>query len=440
MKSSELYKQILTEIEDIRLIDTHEHLLSEKIRLGQKIDFFNWLTTYPSRDIVSAGLSTDQMERLLDSERPLDQRWSELSPFWKYIRTTGYGRALLLAARELFDIPDINETTYQELSQKISASNQGGWYNHVLKEQAKIDLAILNIIEFLDPTPLEEVDHCFFAPVLCMDDLLTPCNIIDITTIERKTGTAIHCIDDMLKAMDCTFERAVTAGVVGVKIDLAYRRSLNFERTTKSEAERVFNQLRRYPYRGPMLPIVPPVSWGEAKPLHDYLVHQMIHRSIELQLPIQIHTGLQSGNANFLTDANPLHLVNLLVEYREAKFDLFHVGYPYLGEMATLGKNFPSVYVDMCWLYMLSPWVARQTLHELIETIPCNKIFAFGGDHFLIEGAYSHARMARESVARVLTEKVEDRYLSEDEAMVIAHRLLRDNAIQFFDISTYLSM
>lgn len=84
----------------------------------------------------------------------------------------------------------------------------------------------------------------------------------------------------------------------------------------------------------------------------------------------------------------PLHLVNLLLEYREARFDLFHAGYPYQGEVAALGKNFPNVYVDLCWLHVISPWVARQTLHEWIETVPANKILGFGGDYLFVEGGF----------------------------------------------------
>ncbi len=55
-------------------------------------------------------------------------------------------------------------------------------------------------------------------------------------------------------------------------------------------------------------------------------------------------------------------------------------------------------------------------LHEAIETVPANKIFAFGGDYIVPEGSYGHSVMARRVVSRVLTEKVEDGYLTEEEA------------------------
>jgi len=429
---SKLHERISTEIETIPLIDTHEHLVSEETRLSQKIDLFYWFSHYASSDLVSAGMSEETLERLRDPDRPLSERWAEFAPVWEDARTTAYGRTLLLAARDLFDIYDINEATYQELSEKISASNYEGWYDHVLKDQANIALSILDPLEDFDPTPLEGINRRFFAPVIRLDDFVTACNRIELMALERKTGMMIHSLDDLLEAVGLASERAVAAGVVGVKVGLAYSRTLHFEKVARADAERVFNRISRYPLALNDVAQQPPVSWTEAKPLQDYLMHQVIRLAIEQHLPIQIHTGLQEGTGNFLANANPLHLVNLLIEYPEARFDLFHAGYPYQGEMATLGKNFRNAYVDLCWVHIISPWVARQTLHEWIETVPANKIFAFGGDYIFVEGAYAHSRMARSNVAQVLTEKVEAGYLTEDEAIAVGHKLLRENAARFF--------
>lgn len=434
MQTSELYRRILNEIEGIPLIDTHDHLMSEDLRLSRKIDLFHWFSDYPGVDLVSAGMAQSRLDGLLDSNRSLDERWLEFAPVWAYVRTTGYGRSVLLAARGLFGVNDINEQTYRELSEKISASNYKGWYNRVLKEQANIDLVILDPMESIDPTPLEKIDRRFFAPVFCADDFVTPCNRTELEALEFKTKVTIHSLDDLLKAIDVALDQAVAAGVVGVKVRLAYRRGLHFEKVVKGDAERIFNLLSYYPRRTYNRPIQPPVSWNDAKPLQDYLMHHVIRRAIDHNLPIQIHTGLQDGNGNFLVNSNPLHLANVFIEYPEARFAVFHAGYPYTGETATLAKNFPNVFVDLCWVHIISPWIARQTLHEWIELIPGNKIFAFGGDYIFVEGTYAHARMARDNVAKVLTEKVETDYLTEDEALRFAHGLLRDNAVQFFSL------
>jgi predicted TIM-barrel fold metal-dependent hydrolase len=157
------------------------------------------------------------------------------------------------------------------------------------------------------------------------------------------------------------------------------------------------------------------------------MFHQIVRAAVEREVPIQIHTGLQEGNGNILENSNPLLLTNLCLEYPQAKFDLFHGGYPFMGEALALAKNFSNVFLDLCWLYIISPSAGARMLHEAIETIPANKIFAFGGDFIIPEGSYGHSVMARRAVSRVLTEKVEDGYLTEDEAVALAQGMLRDN-------------
>ena len=99
-----------------------------------------------------------------------------------------------------------------------------------------------------------------------------------------------------------------------------------------------------------------------------------------------------------------------------------------------MAKNFSNVTADITWLPIISPEIARQLLHELIETVPGNKIMAFGGDAMTVEMAYGHARMARQVVSRVLSEKVAEGYLSENEAVALAWRMLRDNPASFYKL------
>jgi predicted TIM-barrel fold metal-dependent hydrolase len=219
--------------------------------------------------------------------------------------------------------------------------------------------------------------------------------------------------------MRAALDRYLLEGAVGIKIGIAYRRSLRFEKVAHGDAERVFAQLFSHLGEGP--------SWEEARPLQDYMFHRIIQAAVERDVPIQIHTGLQEGNGNVLENSNPLHLTNLCLEYGRAKFDLFHGGYPYTGELLALAKNFPNVYLDLCWLYIISPSAGARMLHEAIETVPSNKIFAFGGDFIIPEGAYGHSVMARRVVSRVLTEKVEDGYLTEEDATTLARCILRES-------------
>lgn len=271
-----------------------------------------------------------------------------------------------------------------------------------------------------------DMDQGLFAPVMRMDPYVDVRSRQDLNHLEAESGISIHALEDLVKALRTVMEENRIKGAVGVKSSLAYLRTLRYDKVTRHEAETAFNRIAIHLGEGP--------SFLEAKPLQDYMMHQVIRTAIDMRLPLQIHTGLQEGNENIITNSNPTHLINLLVEYREAKFDLFHGGYPYIHEWVTLAKNFPNVYADLCWVYIVSPTVGRELLNELIETVPGNKIMAFGGDSITVEIAFGHAVMARQQVARVLSEKVEEGYMGEEEAVLLARKILRDNPARLFNL------
>ncbi|MCB9502019.1 MAG: amidohydrolase family protein [Deferribacteres bacterium] len=124
-------------------------------------------------------------------------------------------------------------------------------------------------------------------------------------------------------------------------------------------------------------------------------MHRLVDLAEEFDLPMQIHTGLQAGNGNIITNSNPTHLTQLIMSHPRVDFCLFHGGYPYGGELAVLAKNFPNVYIDMCWSAIISPSYSKRYLHEWIETVPANKILAFGGDYSVVELVYAHSVMAK---------------------------------------------
>jgi len=414
------FKEIIKEeIYNIPIVDTHEHLMSEEERNSRPIDVFYFFAHYASSDLVSAGMPQSTLDKIRNPSIPLEERWRDFAPYWERSRNTAYAKALIVAVRDLFGIEDINEQTYREISEKLKESQRKGWYRYVLRERANIAIS-LQYVGTMD------VDRELFLPVAYYDHFITARSKWDINSLEKSYDVAIHSLDDFLRALDIAFERDVKAGAVGIKSGLAYSRILRYDKVSKSEAEALFNRIFSHLGEG--------LSWEEAKPLQDFIMHQVIKRAISYNLPITIHTGLQEGNGNIITNANPVHLVNLFLEYKEAKFDIFHGGYPYVSELATLAKNFQNVYIDMCWLHIISPAVSRRALHEWLETVPQNKIMGFGGDYIFVEGAYAHSRIARENIARVLIEKVEEGYLNEEEAIKIAFRLLRDNPKELFNL------
>ncbi len=439
-----LNEKIANAVNEIRIVDTHEHLMPEALRDEYAVDFGYLLAHYNTTDLVSSGMPLPLLQSvrlpmyryelvfnemlregkdILPPERDdlsLEERWQALEPYWERMRNTAYAKQTLLAIKDIFGFDDLNGETYAPISQAIAESRVENWYGKVMKEMAKIDLSVVDI-------HTTAVDREHFVPAMRMDYIISVRTRTELDRIESEEDVAIHSLDDLVRAMRSAMERAVGNGAVAIKSALAYRRPLRYEKVTLQEAETAFNKVAADTGHGP--------SWTEAKPLQDFMMHQVIRQAVEAEIPMQIHTGLHESNESIVYNSNPTLLVNLFMEYREARFDLFHGGYPYIHEWATLAKNFANVYADMTWLEIISPSVSRGLLHELIETVPGNKIAAFGGDAITVEMAYAHAKMTREVVSRVLSEKVAEGYMKEAEAVSLARKILRDNPIELFQLS-----
>ena len=65
---------------------------------------------------------------------------------------------------------------------------------------------------------------------------------------------------------------------------------------------------------------------------------------------------------------------------------------------------------------------------------PNAKIFGFGGDYSIVEEVYGHLQIAREDIAAVLAGKVRGGGWTRADASLVARRLMRDNAAEFYGI------
>jgi hypothetical protein len=426
-RSSGLRQQLLAGLDKIEAVNTHEHIIPESERTSQQIDFFTLAGHYAINDVISAGLSREAATRINQRDTPTAEKWRLFEPFWKPARFTGYGQALRIAVRDIYGFDEISGDTLPRINDAIAAKNRMGLYRHVLKEKARIRFSVLD--DYWNARPVAP-DAEFFVLARKFDRFVTPASRDDVQQLEKITDVSISTLAGLRQALEKSFEQSLAAGMVTVKSTIAYNRELLFRETPEKEAAGDLELLlrggrelpqgfRRY-YERPF------------RKLEDYMFHQVIRLAEAHQLPMQIHTGLHAGNGNFIANSNPTHLTNLFFLYPAMRFDLFHISYPYQGELSVLAKLFPNVHVDFCWAHIISPTVSRRTLHEMLETVPVNKLFGFGGDYRYPELSYAHAKMARENIAQVLAEKIEEGFCAEEEGVEIGRMLLHDNPARLF--------
>ena len=409
-------------VNTLELVSTHDHLVSQKdLKNHSTLDFMLLLHHYADDDIKSAGMSKPQFAELLTDKYSVNEKWALVKPFWEASKNTAYGRVVLLTIDELYGIKDLNDDTVEELSELIKKSyDNTSWYDYVLKDRAKIKYAIMDVGS-------RRMEDEMFVYVEKFDQFVRIHSKEDLLAISKDYKADLTNIDSFSSALEEAFQLALERGIVGVKTALAYHRPIKYENVPREKAGNVFNMIMDSPLEKVF-------DFEDVKPLQDYMMHRIIGLAGKHDLTIQIHTGLQAGDGNIITNANPALLANLFLEYRDVRFSIFHGGYPYGGELSTLAKNFRNVYLDMSWLYIISPSYSERYLHEWLETVPANKIMAFGADYHNVENAFGHSLMARMVVSKVLIEKVRTGYLTEQEAKQIAERLLYKNALEIFRI------
>lgn len=405
-------------IDAMHVVDTHEHLSPETALKGSETLDFMWLFHhYADDDIKSAGMSKSQFNTLLTDSLTTAEKWRIMKPFYKMSFNTAYNRTTMLACDKLFGISELNEKSVEELSRQVKKAYSTSWYETILRNKCRIDFLI-------NDAGRNENDPAYYRYTKRFGYFNLDSRE-KINLVARQQGTVIKTLDDLENTLRTEFQKSLKEGITVIKNSVAYFRTLYFEDVPKAEAERVFLKIMNSQSA---------LSMATVQPLSDYMMHRLLDLAAEKDIPVQIHTGLQAGDGNFITNSNPALLSNLFIKYRNVRFILFHGGYPYGGEYGTLAKNFRNVYLDLCWLYIISPSYSERYLNEWLETVPAGKIMAFGGDYENVENVYGHLLLAKEIIGNVLTEKVKKRYLSEPEAIRIAQMILHDNAIRVFNL------
>lgn len=425
------YTQLYDHIAGLTIVDTHEHLPFEADRPKNDDVLCEWLTHYFSCDLISAGLSDEGLQAARDSSKDIHERWKIVEPYWHAAESTGYGRALTLAARDIYGIEKISAETIGELNEAfVAAREKGNHFAYVLKEKSKIAISVRDTL----PLPYYETEDPFVF-TMRTDGFIYPAHYSHMRNVGAEVDIEIHSLQDWMEATRRHIEKYLNGDtrVVCLKSGLAYTRSLRYDKVTYADAERAFNLF----LADDSLPDCRPAGKAQ-KVFSDWMMHHTCRVADDNKLIYQIHTGLQEGVGNIIYDANPALLSNLFLEYRNARFDVFHLGYPYIMEMGNLAKNFRNVYIDMCWGHVISPEASRRALVEWLDAVPANKISAFGGDYCFIDGVYGHQLLARQNVAAALAQKVDDGSISLARAKEIAQWVFVDNPVQLLKLQKYI--
>ncbi len=416
-------QKLIDGMSEMDIIDCHEHLPPEKQRTDSPQDVFTLFSHYTRCDLFSAGMDRasyqdipsfgmngrKEYESLFDYSIPLEKRWRTFEPYWRRIRHGSYARAAILTAKLVYDFDDINEQTYQELSEKIAAENTPGIYRRMLCDRCRIRAALTQCSSTEVERPLVPV-----MPGRMLSQIRTR-QLLDKLAADLGQETPVD-LDGYLHLGKAYLDKWVAQGAIGIKFvsqpNLPPDRSL---------AEAAFKRM----VAGEEL--VPDAQAFEV--LENFVMHQVIDMAAELGLVIAVHAGIWGDFRNL----DCKHMLTIAPGHPQATFDLYHLGMPAVRDCIVIAKNLPNVYLNLAWCHIISQAQTCSGVDELLDQVPINKVLAFGGDYGRsVEKVVGHLHMAREDFAAVFGRRIDRGRMSFDEAMEILRMWFWENPLDLY--------
>ncbi|MBP1601449.1 MAG: hypothetical protein H6Q06_1600 [Acidobacteria bacterium] len=413
-------------VESTPIVDTHEHLIEEEVRLkggSRRIRANDWsclLSHYLDSDLTTCGMPRKTLDAFLGPETEPSQKWPLLEPYWPRVRHTGYGQAVEIAMRRLYGIDRLSGETAGRVQQGYEHRLKPGFYKTVLQDMGRIESCQVNSLE----SPFSESRQ----PLLLMQDIsflgmhIGP----DIDSYAGKAGIAVSDLQDWHRVIDWWFQ---TYGpyAVAVKSQAAYSRNIDYEDVPAEQVQAIFKSRLNHD----------PLANADRKRLEDHLFWYCVRRATEHELPVKIHTGYYAGAGTMPLSRvaqNAAAASDLCRVAPNARFVFMHIDYPYYEPMIALAKHYANCYVDMCWAWLMSPVASVNFLKQYLVTAPANKVLTFGGDYIPVEPVLGHVVLARKGIARALTGLVDEGWLDLESALSLADPIMRGNARALFNL------
>jgi hypothetical protein len=426
---SSFYNRLWTELEQIKIIDTHEHW-RPPAQWNEAIEKTNVLIPHQFGGCYLYGLPAK-----------LDVKgWLEHLNWYK---NTAYLKSMLWSIEELYGLePPVTIEYLEQLDAKLKELYQDDPVGHmkdVIENHMYLDMAILNIdidahVEMSTKIP---AIHAAAGIPAVMDGIQVPRQITPGSSLVYRFAAEhldmqpsdFHGLDVYRDATKKLLDYFKTSGnYICLKNQCAYTRPLYFPEPDEdtSSIAKLYNK--------------PRVEQQDLWKFGDYMFHFMLEwTAMNWKVPVQMHTGLARM---YFGDSNAINMSHLYEKFPDLKFDLFHGNYPY-NNLAGMLHQISNITADLCWLPIISPTACQRTLTELIEvgtmvgsgidSLPGARTSVFGGDCQTVEGSYGALLMAKDVVIRTLEDlHARGIVVTEADAIDLAEQVLHGNPKRIF--------
>jgi glucuronate isomerase len=423
--SSSLVQEILTPLEQLRLIDPHTHInpLSAASKTLADILGYHYYTELAH----SAGLSRDRIEE--PGISPKD-KVARLVPYLATIENTAQYSWLLEMCRVFFDFQEdrITRANWEKLyDRSLAVMAAPGWEQAVLQKSGLDQVYLTN--DFDDP--LQGFDTRFYVPCLRTDDLVFHLEKPEVRArLQKATNSTPLSAQTLKSAIGQLFAHFRNNGVRACAISLPPHFSPEPVSAAKADAviAKVFSGATAEP--------------DELRSLSNFVFWTLAEFCSEFRLPFDLmigvnrrvyESGVYQGQDLYDKRMSLIQYKRLLNAFPAVTFPISVLSETVNQELVSYAWIFPNVVTCGHWWYSNIPVYIERDCRSRLQAVPATKQIGYYSDMYKLEFALPKFAMYRRILAGILAQDfVIDRGWGVERAVELGKRLLRGNVEAVF--------
>jgi len=426
MMNRGIYNRVIEALDRIPIIDVHSHLDITRPQANDIGDilFYHFLR----REFSSAGGD----DGFLVSDRPLEERVAYYLKYLHLIKGTSTYWCVKKILRDLYGLEDdLDESNWRDVNRRIMGTrDDSSWPEALLTKRLKIqrcyccmnDIGVLqNEVILRRPFLFPHLEAFSFGPNY-VEGLMTFVKADD--ALPEDLDSALGKFAMLIKG---NLRRGIRSFGSAIDEDLA------IIPTEDEKADQIYQGL----------------SHGEELSIIDrnILVTKFLYKFLETikgkgvaqwYLGAVWKFGGRRGpyeyGESYVRVKHELipNLIKVFKDFPSVNFNLMYCSESMSQEMTIVARMLRNVTLLGFWWHNLFPSYVERLISERIESLPANKWILVGTDAYCCEWCYGKISLVKRCLAKVLSRKIEEDYLTMNEAKSLARRILYENALEIY--------
>lgn len=407
------FEEIRENLDSLKIYDIHSHLGSYGFWQAEGLTHilkYHWLL------IEFERVSREIIDQNADDETFMEK----VCPLFPFVINTTNHYALMNMLKDLYGVTDrtITAQNWRSIDEIIREKRKNNNWIHEVLDKAKIKKVNISIREFQNNTPRDrfvpyEYGESLYACHTLNDDFSNLPLTVD--ELEKKIRNQV---DNMVK------DNGVRAIHLWIPNEWIYQEKISKEKIEdillKIKYLQNINRTDCYE----LMSFCGDICSNQAAK-HNVVV-QLFHGMTHYEYPCSVST-VAAWNQKYLPA-----LTHHIFKNSNTTFDLFlATRYP-SHEIASIARVYHNLMVSGAWWHGFTPSTLCEFFRDRLEMLPNNTWNAFYSDGYIIEWIYAKLLITKNSLAKVLTEMVNEGYLTVKDTSIIASRLLYENALNTY--------